>query len=178
MKLSVTGYLTNKKDVAVALRRTRYTSKYCKIKLHAEGGARAGLRVKEFRRKGWRDGRRDLEESYGTWFEALLFIPSIGLGTERQAWHLDESVSYVVVSNIAEVERDTGFSSTRFWGGFEEVNHRRILDASRNPATVKVCPFITRQMKLQWIIRTSGTMKYTDTSCIWITFTRQGLEPL
>ena len=52
MKLSVTGYLKNKKDVAVALRRTRYTSKYCKIKLHAEGGARAGLRVKEFRRKG------------------------------------------------------------------------------------------------------------------------------
>jgi len=46
MKLSVTGYLKNKKDVAVALRRTRYTSKYCKIKLHAEGGARAGLRVR------------------------------------------------------------------------------------------------------------------------------------
>ena len=39
--------------------------------------------------------------------KALLFLLSIGLSIESQAWHLDECVSYVGVSNIADAERDS-----------------------------------------------------------------------
>jgi len=54
-----------------------------------------------------KDGRRYFEESYWRVTKALLFLLSIGLSIESQAWHLDEYVSYVGVSNIADAERDS-----------------------------------------------------------------------
>ena len=73
-----------------------------------------------------------------------------GLGIESQAWHLDESVSFVGVSNIADVKRDTGLvSPTRDTEGASRKltigDYLKPQETQLVP-TVKVCPFTTRQM--------------------------------